>query len=233
MGDAPAATVVFTNESVDAESYAWEFGPGAASPGSSEALPAPLAVDRAGELSVTLTVTNEGGSSTVTESVTIAGHSAIDVITDLEFGTDEFILDYGRNYSFETGVMYSDAELDETTVPLIDLIFEGYTGETFFFFASPGDYYPDEGGRPTKIDNYTVPGEEQLSADEFKAMADDALLAGLTIEHMEEANGYDGSEQIVLFETADGRKGAILLKALNAMRMLVDIKMQRYGSAAG
>jgi hypothetical protein len=73
-----------------------------------------------------------------------------------------------------------------------------------------------------------------VTADDFDQMATDALLRRLTIPSR--ASGlrpFTGSRvpRIVLFQTQDGRKGAIRIKAFQSdgpqSYILIDIKVQK------
>jgi len=59
-------------------------------------------------------------------------------------------------------------------------------------------------------------------------MTDDQQLANLSISHDGESFGSFIIPCLVLFEIADGRKGAIKARAVNSSRLLVDIKIQKY-----
>ncbi|MCH4565686.1 hypothetical protein MKP05_21635, partial [Halomonas sp. EGI 63088] len=76
-----------------------------------------------------------------------------------------------------------------------------------------------------------------LSAGEFDAMSNGSILSGLTIEDTNAGmQDFDDSvvPRIVLFQTRDGRKGAIKIKEFVSdgqdSYIIVDIKIQKQGS---
>ena len=76
--------------------------------------------------------------------------------------------------------------------------------------------------------------EASLSVAEFDAMTDDSLLDGLDIEEtIGGIQDFDDSvvPRIVLFETWDGRKGAIKIKDFVAddinSHIMMDVKVQK------
>ena len=58
-------------------------------------------------------------------------------------------------------------------------------------------------------------------------MVDDSQIKNLPIAETNESFGVN-QPNIVLFETSDGRKGIIKTTAVNADRLLVDLKVQKY-----
>ena len=107
----------------------------------------------------------------------------------------------------------------------IDLAF-GSMGNTLYYFESPNKTdYQLTGASTTKVDNSVL--EADFAVATFDGMTNDADISGLTIE---ETNDSFGNTQpnIVLFQTASGRKGVIKTTAVNADRLLATIKVQKY-----
>lgn len=74
--------VTFTNETLNADSYSWDFGDGA---GTSVEQSPTYEYTEAGTYSVVLTATNEGGNDTHTVEVTVMSAAAVNVITNGTF----------------------------------------------------------------------------------------------------------------------------------------------------
>jgi hypothetical protein len=62
----------------------------------------------------------------------------------------------------------------------------------------------------------------------FDAATNDAFIDDITITASDDNSFGTSHPYIILFETESGRKGAIKTKAVNADRLLVDIKVQKY-----
>lgn len=148
------------------------------------------------------------------------------VFTDVEFAQDNDDTDYGRFFSTTDETIYKTSEVDETTGPKIDLVYQGSTS-TFIFFESPDDLFDSNfeipGATSTKVTNF----ESGFSVADFDAMTDSEPLKNLTVTHDQNSIGSLDFPLIVLFENAAGKKGAIKLKAINSDRLLVDIKVEK------
>ncbi|UII23650.1 PKD domain-containing protein [Fulvivirga ligni] len=224
-GDAPNATVTITNNSTDAGTYVWTFGEGSNLETSTDEAPS-ITVDKTGSLEISLVASNGSEQDQMTQTVTISGNNAIVTYTDLEFGLDAGDDTYGRLFSFEDGKIYKDSEITEANGASIGLAF-GSMGNTMYYFESPSaEDYNVPNATVTQVINYE--SEPTFNATQFDAMADDSELADLTIDGTEDSFGNSSIPNVVLFQLADGRKGAIKTKAVNSDRLLVDIKVQKY-----
>ena len=225
-GQAPTATLTIVNKSTDASTYAWTFGTGASALISADKEPSGIKVDKTGDISITLLANNGTVTSTKTVTVNITGKNALTSYTDLEFALNAGNTTYGRLFSFETGKMYKDNEITTAIGSKIHLAF-GSTGGTMFYFDSPtiADYKVT-GASVTKVSNWLSPSP--ISVSDFDAMTDDTKFTGLTITETNESFGKNSIPSIILFQLADGRKGVIKTKSVNDVRILVDIKIQKY-----
>jgi len=107
------ATVTITNNSTgEIDSYAWSFGDGATN---NVENPDPKTYTAAGEYTITLTVTNEGGNDTASETVTIS-ESAVDneapVITIL--GEETVVVEVGGTYEDAGATATDNVDMDVT-----------------------------------------------------------------------------------------------------------------------
>lgn len=225
-GESPNATVTIVNNSKDASSYVWTFGEGADVSTSTESGPLEIDVDKAGDFEITLVAKNGAQEKEVTKTVSIAGFTAVETFSDIEFALNANDETYGRFFSFTTGEVYKDSEINEENGAHIHLAF-GSMANTMYFFQSPNDEDFDiPGATLTKVTNYQ--SEPAISVEAFSTMSDNELLADLEIEDSNDSFGNGSIPGIVLFETSTGRKGAIHTKAVNSDRLLVDIKVAKY-----
>ncbi|WP_378184680.1 hypothetical protein ACE939_08095 [Aquimarina sp. W85] len=156
---------------------------------------------------------DDGGEQEKEEAVVTLKSTA-----DISFSLD----DSNRFYASSTNEMYGEGNIDADAVKVIDIV--GDSNTAFIAFSSPSeteDFITN--GSVTKIQTQNV----SMTVAEFDAMEDDTTLKALTVVGDNEAIGLEGyKDRIVIFENAAGKKGAIKLKAINATRLLVDIKVQ-------
>jgi PKD repeat protein len=225
-GKSPNAKLAITNNSKGATSYNWTLSEGAIVTSSTKQSPEEIQIEKAGELTVKLVVSNGSEQKEITKTIVVEGSSAILTFSDVEFALTAGDNNYGRLFSCETGIIYKDNEITESIGPKIHLAF-GSMGSTMYYFESPtvADYQV-LGATETKVINWEQ--NPTISTSEFDAMVDDSNLAALTIISDDNSFGNSSIPGTVLFETAEGKKGVIKTKAVNADRLLVDIKVQKY-----
>lgn len=148
--------------------------------------------------------------------------------TDLEFAIEGNEADYGSFFSFETDTLYKVSEINEENGSKIDLAFTSY-GNGLYFFDSPDEDHDIPNAKHTKTINYEF--NPRITAADFDAMNNDSLYVKLKNLKFE---GYQSDSFItshipgtIVFEIADGRRGVIRTKKVNASRLLVDIKIQK------
>lgn len=228
-GESPNAKIQLTNKSTGATSYRWNFDKGAADSVSTEHSPSTVNVDRAGSFIVRLTAINNNEKHSVSKTLTINGYNAIVTYPDLEFALDAGNTTYGRYFSFETGKMLKDTEINATNGSKIHLAF-GSMEHTMYYFESPDKTNVPgllniTGATHTKIINWQA--NPSISVASFDSMVDDRLLSGLIINGTNDSFGNQ-LPCTILFELADHRKGIIKAKAVNSARLLADIRIQKY-----
>ncbi|GAB3343429.1 hypothetical protein GCM10027429_34020 [Marivirga atlantica] len=225
-GEAPNATLNFVNESTGATSYEWSFGEGSNESTSTAESPSNISVDKAGDLTITLSAIAGNDESTSEKTVNIAGNSAITEIKDIEFSQVEGSNELGRFYSISQNRMYLDSEIDESNGQFIDLFYKG-DNSSFIFFEGPKDNFDGinvPNAKETKVHN----SQSGFEVSTFDDMDNDAPLEDLTVVNDDNVIGSLDFPLIVTFETEGGKKGAIKLKQINSTRLLVDIKVQKY-----
>lgn len=225
-GEAPNAQIGITNSSTGATTYLWTFGEGASVSTSTDENPSSITVDKAGDLTIKLVVGNGSEEKELTKTVTITGSNAIVIYTDIEFGLNAGDATYGRLFSFETGQIYKDSEIDASNGSMIHLAF-GSMANTIYYFESPTvEDYNVPNATETKVVNYE--STPSISVTDFDSMTDDSQLSGLTITGTNDSFGNSSIPGTVLFEISTGKKGVIKTKAVNSDRLLVDIKIEKY-----
>lgn len=144
----------------------------------------------------------------------------ISTFTDVELKlVDSDNDDYGIAFSSKTGKTYKYSEISKENIADIDLV--SFANKAFIAFDSPDenrDINQIDGVKSTKIQ---ITGVE-MTSEEFDAIKDGTMLKDLKVIHDKESVQID-YRGIILFETAEGKKGALKVKKLNAQRILFDV----------
>ncbi|UII24533.1 hypothetical protein LVD15_14500 [Fulvivirga maritima] len=227
VGESPNAELVIINNSTGASSYSWEFSEGASVATSTDQTPSEITIDKAGNFEITLTAISGSNEDQSTTTLSINGNSAILEFSDVEFGIEEGDATYGRFFSIEDGVVYTDSQISEENGASVNITF-GSFGSSVNFFESPASsnfYIPN--ATETYFINYQ--SEVIMTADDFDAMDDDEELSEFTVTQ-DDGEGFSSNSipNVILFQTEAGRKGAIKTKNRDSERLLVDIKVQKY-----
>lgn len=142
---------------------------------------------------------------------------SINSYTDVSFSLKD---DSERFFAASTGDLYKESNITATNVSLIDLV--GVSNTAFIAFASPSRVSTLANGKVTKIQHTNV-SLDVASFDDLNV----ATLSILNVNDDEDSLPIDSKDKIILFENAEGKKGAIKIKAINADRLLVDIKVMK------
>src|SRR6218665_3173821 len=178
------------------------------------------------ELKVDFTFSDAANYNWESKTVKINVKPAIAIYKDIEFSLTGGSITYGRYFSCDDGKIYKDSEINATIGPKIHLAF-GSMERTMYYFKSPThNDYKVPGATVTKVINYS--NSPPISPAVFDAMTDDSKLIPLTITDTNDSfdNELIRAGAVILFELKSGRKGAIRPKAVNSVRLLVDIKVQ-------
>ena len=226
----------FETELIGVESLKWECAGATITNATSS--DARILFPASGDYTVKLTVTNNKQTKTVEKSITIKENTNLRTHKDIKLGINTAQNNISVFYSTKLHRIINNAELNEFG-SMIDIAFFGLN-DAFSFnkFISPdalGEMPLKEivNAQTTKFINRTELGSINLSVSDFNSMTTDTLLKGLDIK----SAGY-GDEafdntlpRIVLFETEDGRKGAILIKEMVSdgrnSYIITDIKVQK------
>jgi PKD repeat protein len=196
-----------------------------------------------GTYTITLEGDNDKEIKSISKDITIVPNSNIYIMRDVKLGVKSAHDSIGSFYSCALRSVISRNEITEQNAPLIDFAFFGLN-ERFEYcrFLSPdsvGNYafYDIPEAIHTAIINIMENSPVVFSVDDFDNMTTDNSLAVLSIA-ANDSNGeyFDNSTipRIVLFETADKRKGAIKIKTFVAegiySYILADIKVYKKGT---
>lgn len=235
-------TLYLINKSISATSFEWTFD--TAVPSSSLVTNPTITIDTPGIHQLKLKASNSKRSHTVSKEITIYEDTNLSSIENVQLGTS---LAHNNNISGAFFSTTSRKVYTKDSVPLDDGSFVDIA-----FFALNHDFNFNKFVSPDGVENYTfqpIPNakhtkfinlqescecEASLSVVEFDAMEDDTLLSEMTIEEtIGGIQDFDDSvvPRIVLFETWDGRKGAIKIREFVQSgpdsHIVMDIKVQK------
>lgn len=193
----------------------------------------------AGTYTVNLIASNDKQTKTVSEKIVVKENTNLRTHRDVRLGINTAQNSIGVFYSTKLRRMISNIELEEFG-SMVDVAFFGLNDQfSFNKFVSPtalDETSLAEIPNPssTKFINRTELGTVSLSASDFNSMSTDILLKDLKIKEQSYGDeDFNASvlPRIILFETQDHRKGAILVKEFvrdgRNSHIIVDIKVQK------
>lgn len=195
----------------------------------------------AGQYTVYLNVSNGKYTKRVSQNITVKANTNLRTHKDIKLGINTASQTIGSLYSTKLRRIFKTSEVNRSNGSLIDIAFFGLNVDfTYNQFISSdkldGTALPEiPNAKPTKFINKTELGSVSLSIDQFNTMTTDALLKNMqisTVNYGDEFFTATPLPRVVLFETSDGRKGAILIKGLvssgkESSYILTDIKIQK------
>ncbi|WP_298778374.1 PKD domain-containing protein [uncultured Polaribacter sp.] len=235
-------TLTMINNSISATDYTWTFTGGTPST-STEENPT-VTFNSAGTYTLELEATNGKETLSTSQNITVVVNTNIRTFQDIQLGinTAHNNNTIGTFFSTTTRKVYKKEDVTADNGAAIDIAFFGLNQSfTFNKFVSPDevqtltfDAIPN--ATYTKFINLqeSCGCPASMSLAEFDAMTDDTLLEALTItETTEGLQDFDNTivPRIVLFETQDGRKGAIKIKNFvvdgDNSYIVIDIKVMK------
>jgi hypothetical protein len=203
---------------------------------------ASIHIDTQGTYTVTLKVDNGKEPKTTTSkevTVTVYENSNLYKMVDVKFGIKSAASIVGSFYSLKNREIVTPNNVTDSNGKDINLVFFGINPSFVdCYFTSP-DHASAFDIIPNATKTYFVNTIEtsglSFTDGDFDTMTDDSLLKPLDIKSASNTTSTFTNMQIpriVLFETADGRKGAIKIKAfvseqINSSYILTDIKFQK------
>jgi len=235
-------TLTLINKSISATSYTWTFTGGTPSTSTDEN--PTVTFNTSGTYTLELQATNGKETLTTSQSITVVPNTNIRTFQDIKLGinTAHSSNVIGAFFSTITREVYKKEDVTTENGAAIDIAFFGLN-QNFNLnkFVSPDQvqtltYDAIPNATHTKFINLqeSCGCATSMSIAEFDAITEDTLLTGLTItETTGGLQDFDNSvvPRIVLFETQDGRKGALKIKdfvvdGVNSY-VVVDIKVMK------
>ena len=216
-GEAPL-TLTTQNQTVGGVSYAWSAtGAQVTTPTGTETA---ITFPKEGTYTIKLDASNGKKSQSVTRTIVVKPNSNLFVLTDIKLGVNAAQNTIGCFVSTSQNRVYKSNEvLTAKEGAAIDLAFFGLNPTfTYNRFISPtevGNLTFDEipGAQAVRYVNVlenclTCPS---LSSTQFDQLTDDSLLKTWTIPDLDETVGFSNRQvpRLILFQTQNGRKGAI------------------------
>ena len=236
------ATLSLLTTATSVTNYNWSFS--GANPTFSTQENPQIIITEAGTQTLSLIASNGKESQTITKTIHLLPNTNLQTFTDLELGvnTAHNTNKKGAFFSAQLQKVLSKNEINESNGAAIDLVFFGLNSNFGFNkFISPHlaqtltfDSIPNASTTKfiNRLENCSC--TTSITLNDFNQISDDTFLRNLTIDETEEGNqDFDLSilPRIVLFETEDGRIGAVKIKSfvINNLEsyIVVDIKVMK------
>lgn len=230
------------NKSVSATAYEWLFE-GANITSSTKKNPE-IIFDLPGTYAIKLKALNNKGEKTVSKIITVYENTNLRTFKNLKLGINTA---HKNNiipafFSTETRKRYTQDQITNDIGSKIDLVFFGLNEEFIFNKFISSDkvqtlaFSPIPNAKTTKFINKqeSCNCTTLVSVANFDTMVDDTILASLNVnETIEGLKEFDAivKPRIVVFETADKRKGVVKIKefvkdGVNSY-IIIDVKVQK------
>ncbi len=195
--------------------------------------------EKPGKYSIELNTDNNKERQTLTKEINILPNTNLYICENLKFGISSSI-NNGTFFSSHFRKVFLDSEINETNGKYIDFI--------FFILNEHFNYCrllsPDQAedfvysSFPKAIKTYVINDLDSkkisFTRQDFESMVDDSSFKKLDIRQNDTGDTYfklDSLPHTILFETIDGRKGAVLIKEIKKSGkesyVIADVKMQK------
>ncbi len=228
---------------ISATTYQWDF-PGAIPSISNQEDPEEIVYTIPGIYPIAVTASNGKEVKIITKEIEVFRNTNLRTFSDVKLGINTAHLNHtiGSFYSIANRRVYTANEIGDKAATTIDLVYYGFSNSfSTNRFASPDDLsdttFPDiENAKKTKLINSqeSCNCNASLTTIQFDTMEDDILFQNLIVDETPDGlKDFDNSivPRIVLFQTEEGKKGAIKIKkyveAGQESYILVDIKVQK------
>jgi PKD repeat protein len=191
-----------------------------------------------GDYTVTLTAENDKDVMAIERTIHVKPNTNLYTMTDIKLGVSAAHASIGSFYSTKLRRVLTKDEVSTDNGSLVDVVFYG-VNSTFSYcrFMSPAaaNQFPSiPNAIQVKVVNTLESGLLTFTPEQFDAMTNDAPLQALNIAAHDTGTASftgDVAPRIVLFQTADGRKGAIKIKSFVAdgtqSYIIADVKVQK------
>jgi len=196
----------------------------------------------AGNYTVYLNASNGKQDMRISQNITVLPNTNLRTHSDIKFGINSAQNTIGTVYSTRLRRGFTGDEISKSNGYLIDIAFLGLNSNFIYNkFVSPDNLFdtpliPIPDATSTRFINLQEKNEViQLTVEQFKTMTTDVYLKNMDLKSVNPEIDFFRETplpRVVLFETADKRKGAILVKEIVKAGMensyiLTDIKIQK------
>ena len=235
-GEAPA-TLFLESRAESVLQYRWEAPGGIIE--NDTALNTSVYFERPGKYTITLQTDNRKETLRTSKDFELLPNTNLLSLQNVHLGVNTSKED-GPFFSGRLRRTFLEEELDENTGKLIDFVFFGWDYRfNYCRFLSPDSaqvftFRPIPGATKTYVVNDLNQANLRFTLADFDAMQNDAPLVPLEIKSKDTGDLYfeiGTLPRLILFETGDGRKGAVKIKEKTDVGrnsyLIVDIKMQK------
>ncbi len=231
-------TANLVNKSISAINYLWTSTGGVIdSPNKKNAT---IHFSKAGDYTITLQADNKKQTKIFKKQISVKPNSNLYTMTDVKFGVKLAASTVGSFYSLSTRNIIKQDDITPNNGLSINLAFFGIN-DTFnkCYFLSPDKvheigFYNIPNAQKTYFINTLESSPISFSSSIFDSMLNDSPLQALDIKGNSNTTDWflaDKFPRIVLFETEEGKKGAIKIKGFvvdsGGSYILTDIKFQK------
>lgn len=226
------------NQTTNATSYEWSIN--GANPSTSTEENPTLVFANAGTYTIALKATNDKESKTLQKQITIHPDQNLISFNDIKLGISSAQSSIGSFFSSQLGKVLKKDDINAQNGAKIDFGYFGLDDDfTYNQIISPSEarntaFSAILNAIQTKVINSQELVGAQLNASQFDAIQNGRGLSNLNITDTNRGKtpfNKNTTPRIVLFQTSDGRKGAIKIKGFISSGVnsyiLVDIKVQK------
>lgn len=232
-------TARLENATVSGLRYAWSSSGGVIA--NTTAQQTEIHFDQPGDYTVTLNTENDKDVQQVSHTIHVKPNTNLYTMTGVKLGISSAHATVGCFYAASLRDVLARDEVTAETGGQVDFVFFAINGGfTYCRFVSPDSaakftFPAIPGATHTAIVNTQETSGLSLTVQQFDGMTDDGLLAavGDIRAHDSKTAFFMGSQgpRVILFETADGRRGAIHIVSFvgdgNPAYILADVKIQK------
>jgi len=235
-------TAVLRNNCISATNYEWSFSGG--SPPATTTPQPTVVYNSPGVYTITLKASNDKKTTTTSQTITLLPDNNLYTFTDVRLGINTAQNSIGCYFSAIDGRVFKSNEINATNGNRVDFAFFGLNSSfTRNCFVSPHQVQAYTfAAIPGAISTRTVNKQENcsctgLSPAEFDNITQGQQLSFISLSENDESGEFDSSRlpRLVLFSTADGRRGAIKVKEYTSAGLqsfiVCDVKIMKHGTS--